>query len=82
MQICYLLSFVSIVILDFFINEVFLEIDDGITHLVVVTDVVGTENVHAASVLGKGTGVIDGSHCFSLVAERTKPGTATNQSVI
>lgn len=64
------------------IDQVPLQIEDHVPHLVVVADVVGGQNVHPLSVLMEGTSVLGLHRLLLLVAQRGQPAEETDQSVV
>ena len=51
------------------VNKIFLEVEDGISHLVIVSDIVRVNDIHSFGVFDKRPGVLGPRCFFLLVAE-------------
>jgi hypothetical protein len=62
------------------VDEIFLEVQDGVPHIVVVSHIVRTQDVEGFGVLGKWSAVV--VHFFLLVTHSAQTRTETDYAVV
>ena len=65
-----------------FIYKVLLQVENHISHLIVVSNVVRTKNLHSLGIFHKRSGVLRSNRLFLLVAKRTHPTATPHHRVV
>ena len=68
--------------IHFLVNKIFLKVENGISHLVVVSDIVWVNDIHSFGIFDKRPGVLRPRCFFLLVAEGAAPADKSNEGVV